>query len=82
MFDTLNLMTWLALILVSVSWLFLFRRPGACACGPSASTRGPRTPSASRSSAVRYAAVMTSGALAGLGGAYLSFGFLDAFSET
>src|SRR5205085_6432712 len=29
----------------------------------------------------RYVAVMSSGALAGLGGAYLSFGFLDAFTN-
>jgi ABC-type uncharacterized transport system permease subunit len=80
-FDTLNLMTWLMLILVVLSWLFLFKTPWGLrlrAVGEhprAADTVGIPV------FAVRYAAVITSGALAALGGAYLSFGLLGAFSE-
>jgi general nucleoside transport system permease protein len=80
-FDTLNLMTWLMLILVVLSWFFLFKTPWGLrlrAVGEhprAADTVGIPV------FAVRYAAVITSGALAALGGAYLSFGLLGAFSE-
>ena len=48
------------------------RPASACACAPSAKTRRRSTPPASRSRALRYAAVILAGVLCGLGGAYLS----------
>ena len=44
----------------------------ACACAPSARTRRPSTPPASRSTWLRYRAVICTGMLCGFAGAYLS----------
>jgi simple sugar transport system permease protein len=79
-FGDLNVMIWLMLLLVVASWVFLFRTPQGLrlrAVGEhprAADTVGVDV------FAVRYAAVIGGGALAGLGGAYLSFGLLGQFS--
>jgi simple sugar transport system permease protein len=80
-FDTLNLMTWFALLLVVVAWFFLFKTTWGLRLR--AVGEHPRAADTVGISVFRwrYVAVMTSGALAGLGGAYLSFGFLDAFTN-
>ncbi len=80
-FDTLNLMTWFALVLVVVAWFFLFKTTWGLRLR--AVGEHPRAADTVGISVFRwrYVAVMTSGALAGLGGAYLSFGFLDAFTN-
>ena len=80
-FDTLNLMTWLALALVVVAWAFLFKTSWGLRLR--AIGEHPRAADTVGISVFRwrYAAVIMSGALAGLGGAYLSFGFLDAFTN-
>jgi ABC-type uncharacterized transport system permease subunit len=71
----LNLMVWLSFLLVIVSYVILFKTPIGLrirACGEhprAADTVGINV------YAVRYGAVVTSGVLAALGGAYLSIGF-------
>jgi simple sugar transport system permease protein len=77
----MNLMIWLAILLVVVSAIFLFKttwglRLRAVGEHPKAAdTVGISV------FGVRYAAVVFSGMLAALGGAYLSFGFGGSFNE-
>jgi len=77
----LNLMIYVALALVAVSWWFLFRtvwglRLRAVGEHPrAADTVGLPV------FGIRYAAVILSGVLAGMGGAYLAFGLGSQFSE-
>jgi general nucleoside transport system permease protein len=77
----MNLLTWLALLGVVVLAVFLFRTPGGLrvrAIGES-----PRA-AATVGLAVlrtRYLAVVASGMLAAMGGAYLSIGFLGSFNQ-
>jgi simple sugar transport system permease protein len=77
----LNLLVWVGLALVVLVWILLFRTPTGLrlrAVGEhprAADTVGIRV------YLVRYAAVVSSGVLAALGGAYLSLGFVGSFSE-
>jgi len=77
----ISLMTVLALALVVVSYVFMFKtalglRVRACGEHPrAADTVGINV------YAVRYASVITSGVLAALGGVYLSIGFNHSFTE-
>ena len=77
----LNLMIWVSFLLAVVAYVVLFRTPAGLrlrACGEhprAADTLGIdvyRT---------RYVAVVTSGALAAAGGAYLSIGYVGSFNE-
>jgi simple sugar transport system permease protein len=78
---SVNLLTWLGLLLVPALAWFLFRtrwglRTRAVGEKPrAADTVGLPV------LAIRYVAVVVSGMLAALGGAYLSFGFGDSFSN-
>ena len=80
-FGQLNLMIWIGIALVFVTWLVVFKTPIGLrirACGEhprAADTVGIDV------YAVRYAAVIVSGILAGAGGAYLSLGLGSAFTE-
>jgi ABC-type uncharacterized transport system permease subunit len=80
-FGNLNLMIWLALLTVVVTWVVMFRTPIGLrirSCGEhprAADTVGINV------YLVRYAAVIVSGALAAAGGAYLSIGFVNSFNE-
>jgi simple sugar transport system permease protein len=80
-FGQLSLMIWIMLFTVFLSWVVLFRTPLGLrirACG-----EHPRAADTVGISVfkIRYAAVILSGILAGLGGAYLSFGFGGSFNE-
>ena len=80
-FGHLNLMIWIGIALVFVTWIVVFKTPIGLrirACGEhprAADTVGIDV------YAIRYGAVILSGVLAGAGGAYLSIGFGNAFTE-
>ena len=80
-FGDLNLMIWVAIALVPLSYVVVFKtaiglRIRACGEHPrAADTVGIDV------YAVRYASVIVSGMLAALGGAFLSVGFVGTFNE-
>jgi ABC-type uncharacterized transport system permease subunit len=80
-FADLNLMIWLALILVPVSYVVMFRT----SFGLRLRAAGEH-PHAAESVGlsvyrIRYIAVILSGVFAALGGAYVSIGFVNSFNE-
>jgi simple sugar transport system permease protein len=80
-FGQLNLLIWAGLALVVITWVVVFRTP------PGLRLRSVgENPLAAETAGLpvvrtRYLAVVTSGLLAGAGGAYLSIGFVHSFSE-
>jgi ABC-type uncharacterized transport system permease subunit len=80
-FGSLNLMIWLALLTVLVTWVVIFRTP----IGLRIRSVGEHPRAADTVGInvylVRYAAVIVSGGLAAAGGAYLSIGFVNSFNE-
>ncbi len=80
-FGQLNLMIWLMFLTVILSWIVLFKTPlGLRIRSVGEHPRAADTVGISVFK-IRYAAVILSGVLAGLGGAYLSFGFGGTFNE-
>jgi ABC-type uncharacterized transport system permease subunit len=79
--DNLNLLVWVALLLVLGVWLFVFRTPtGLRLRSVGENPRAAATVGISVYR-VRYLAVIASGALAAMGGAFLSLGFVHSFSQ-
>ena len=80
-FGQVNLLIWIALALVVVTWVVVFRTP------PGLRLRSVgENPLAAETAGLsvvrtRYLAVVTSGVLAAAGGAYLSIGFVHSFSQ-
>jgi len=76
-----NLLTWIALILVPLLTLFLFRTRGGLRLRSVGEK--PRAADTVGLSVIRtrYLAVVASGALAAIGGAYLSIALLGSFNE-
>jgi general nucleoside transport system permease protein len=76
-----NLLTWLALILVVALTVFLFRTPRGLRLR--AVGEQPRAAETVGVSVIRtrYVAVVASGVLAAIGGAYLSIAFLGSFNQ-
>jgi simple sugar transport system permease protein len=81
LFGNLSLMTWLMLALLVLGWLVLFKTPtGLRLRSVGEHPRAADTVGISVYR-TRYVAVVVSGLLAALGGAYLSFGFGGSFNE-
>jgi simple sugar transport system permease protein len=80
-FGQLNLMIWLALATVVLAYIVIFRT--TLGLRIRAVGEHPRAADTVGISVygIRYAAVVTSGALAALGGVYLSIGFVHSFTE-
>jgi simple sugar transport system permease protein len=79
--DKLNLLVWVALLLVVLVWLFIFRTPtGLRVRSVGENPRAAATVGISVYR-VRYLSVIASGALAAMGGAFLSIGFVHSFSQ-
>jgi simple sugar transport system permease protein len=77
----LNLMIWLAFVLLIVSYIVMFKTPlGLRIRSVGEHPRAAETVGINVF-VVRYASVIVSGILAALGGAYLSIGFVGAFGE-
>ena len=80
-FGHLNLMIWIAILFVPLSYIALFKTPIGLrirACGEhprAADTVGINV------YAIRYGSVILSGILAAMGGAYLTVGYLNTFNE-
>ena len=80
-FGDMNLMIWLALATVVLSWIVMFRTPiGLRIRSVGEHPRAADTVGISVAG-IRYGAVVVSGMLAALGGAYLSVGFVGSFGE-
>jgi len=77
----LNLMIWLSIVLLVATYVFVFRTPyGLRLRSVGEHPRAADTVGISVYR-VRYAAVIGSGAIAAMGGAYISLGFVHSFSE-
>src|SRR6185437_2477186 len=80
-FGHLNLMIWIAMLFVVLTYIVLFKTPIGLrirACGEhprAADTVGINV------YAIRYGAVVLSGILAAMGGAYLTVGYLNTYNE-
>ena len=78
---TMNLMIWLMLLLLVLTWIVLFKTPvGLRIRSVGEHPRAADTVGISVYG-IRYASVVLSGMLAALGGAYLSIGFVGSFNE-
>ncbi len=77
----LNLMIWLAFLTIVATWVVLFKTPiGLRIRAVGEHPRAADTVGISVYK-TRYAAVVVSGILAALGGAYLSIGFVNSFNQ-
>jgi general nucleoside transport system permease protein len=80
-FGQLNLMIWLSFVLLVATYIFVFRTPyGLRLRSVGEHPRAADTVGISVYK-VRYVAVIASGGIAALGGAYLSIGFVHSFNE-
>jgi simple sugar transport system permease protein len=80
-FGQLNLMIWIAIVLVFVTWVVVFRTPAGLRIRSVGEHPRAAETVGINVYGVRYGAVVLSGMLAAAGGAYLTIGFVHSFSE-
>jgi ABC-type uncharacterized transport system permease subunit len=80
-FGQLNLMIWIAIALVFATWVIVFRTPAGLRLRSVGEHPRAADTVGINVYLVRYVAVVLSGMLAAAGGAYLSIGFLNSFTE-
>ena len=80
-FGQLNLLVWLALAMVLVTWVVVFRTPSGLRLRSVGENPLAAETAGLKVVRTRYVAVMISGALAALGGAFLSIGFSHSFIQ-
>ncbi len=80
-FGQMNLMIWMALLTVLLSWVVLFKTPIGLRIRAVGEHPGAADTVGISVYLVRYSCVTVSGVLAALGGAYLSIGFVGSFNE-
>jgi simple sugar transport system permease protein len=76
-----NLLTWVALLLVPLMALYLYRTPAGLRLRSVGEKPRAADSVGIRVLRTRYLAVITSGCLAGLGGVYLSVGLVHSFNQ-
>ena len=80
-FGQLNLMIWIAIALVFATWVIVFRTPAGLRLRSVGEHPRAADTVGINVYLVRYVAVVVSGMLAAAGGAYLSIGFINSFTE-
>jgi general nucleoside transport system permease protein len=80
-FGQLNLMIWVAIALVILTWVVVFRTPAGLRIRSVGEHPRAAETVGINVYGVRYGAVVLSGVLAAAGGAYLTIGFVHSFSE-
>jgi general nucleoside transport system permease protein len=80
-FGDLNLMIWVAIALVFVTWVVVFKTPAGLRIRSVGEHPRAADTVGINVYGVRYGAVVLSGMLAAAGGAYLSIGFVHSFGE-
>jgi simple sugar transport system permease protein len=75
-----NLLVWIALVSVPIVWLVIFRTAGGLRLRSVGENPRAAETVGVRVLTTRYVAVIASGGLAALGGAFLSIGFVHSFS--
>jgi len=80
-FGQLNLLVWLALAMVLVTWVVVFRTPSGLRLRSVGENPLAAETAGLKVVRTRYVAVMISGSLAALGGAFLSIGFSHSFIQ-
>ncbi len=80
-FGDLNLMIWLMLLTILVAWVVVFRTPAGLRIRSVGEHPRAAETVGINVYGVRYGSVILSGALAAAGGAYLSIGFVNSFTE-
>jgi simple sugar transport system permease protein len=80
-FGQLNLMIWVAIAVVLLTWVVMFKTPAGLRIRSVGEHPRAADTVGINVYATRYAAVVLSGMLAAAGGAYLSLGFVNSFGE-
>ncbi|MDA0141925.1 ABC transporter permease [Solirubrobacter deserti] len=80
-FGDLNLLVWLALAAVLMTWVFMFRTSWGLRLRSAGENPLAAETAGLNVVRTRYLAVMASGGLAAMGGAFLSIGFLHTFTQ-